>query len=101
MKTRIVYTRFWHDNYISDLNAKEKLLFIYLFTNEKVNICGIYELPDKYILLDTDITQKDLNRMKQKFMEAGKFTFINGWIRIENFELYNKFTGNLNETAKE
>ena len=101
MKTRIIYTKFWYDNYVSNLNCKEKLVFIYLITNEKVTICGIYELPDKYILVDLDITQKELDIIKDKFMSDGKFTFINGWIRIEKFELYNKFTGNLNETAKE
>tara|TARA_Y100000310_G_C20646738_1_gene797076 strand:- start:360 stop:1049 length:690 start_codon:yes stop_codon:yes gene_type:complete len=101
MKTRIIYTKFWYDTYISDLNTKEKLLFIYLVTNEKVTICGIYELPDKYILLDVGITQKELDTIKEKFMVDNKFTFIDGWVRIENFEIYNKFTGNLNETAKE
>ena len=101
MKTRIIYTKFWYDTYISNLGTKEKLLFIYLVTNEKVTICGIYELPDKYILLDVGITQKELDQMKERFMSDGKFSFIDGWVRIENFELYNKFTGNLNETAKE
>ena len=101
MKTRIIYTKFWYDTYISNLDTKEKLLFIYLVTNEKVTICGIYELPDKYILLDVGITQKELNSIKEKFIKDNKFTFIDGWVRIENFELYNKFTGNLNETAKE
>ena len=99
MKTRIIYTKFWYDNYVSNLNGKEKLVFIYLITNEKVNICGIYELPDKYILVDLDITQKELDIIKSKFMSDNKFTFLDGWIRIEKFETYNKFTGSLNETA--
>jgi len=101
MKTRIIYTKFWYDNYISTLNPKEKLLFLYLITNEKINICGIYELPDKYILLDTGLTQKELDSCKQKFMEDGKFAFIDGWIKIMNFNNYNTFTGEKNEKAKE
>ncbi len=101
MKTRIIYTKFWHDNYIFTLNSKEKLLFLYLFTNEKVNICGIYEIPDKHILLDTGIKQKELNNIKQKFMEDGKFAFIDGWIKIMNFEVYNNFSGDKIEKAKE
>jgi len=101
MKTRIIYTKFWHDNYISDLSIKEKLLFIYLTTNEQVNICGIYELPDKYIKFDLGLKQSELNKMKQKFMEDNKFIFINGWIKVVNHDIYNKFVGEKNNVAKE
>ncbi len=101
MKTRMIYTRFWHDNYISKLNPKEKLLFIYLITNEKVNICGIYELPDKYIKFDLGLRQIELDKIKQKFMENGKFLFIDGWVKILNYERYNRFLGEKNEKAKE
>ena len=101
MKTRIIYTRFWHDNYISELDLKEKLVFIYLITNEKVNICGIYELPDKYIRFDLDLKQTELDKIKQKFTEDNKFLFIDGWVKITNYDIYNKFTGEKNETAKE
>lgn len=101
MKTRIIYTKFWSDNYISALKHREKLAFLYFITNERVNICGIYELPDKYIKLDLGFTQGELNKIKEKFMEDGKFIFIDGWVKIVNFELYNNFTGNLNEKAKE
>ena len=97
----MIYTKFWYDNYVSSLNAKEKLLFIYLISNEKVTICGIYEMPDKYILLDTGIRLKELNTIKQKFMDDGKFAFIDGWIKIMNFDSYNSFSGEKNDTAKE
>jgi len=101
MKTRIIYTRFWHDNYISGLTIKEKLLFIYLTTNDQVNICGIYELPDRYIKFDLGLKQFELDKIKQKFMEDSKFVFIDGWIKIVNHDIYNKFVGEKNEKAKE
>ncbi|MDO8885747.1 hypothetical protein [Candidatus Oleimmundimicrobium sp.] len=101
IKTRIIYTKFWQDNYISDLKAKEKLAFIYFITNEKVNICGIYELPDKYIRLGLDLTVKELDTIKEKLSTDNKFLFIDGWIKIVNFEFYNKFIGEKNEIAKE
>jgi len=100
MKTRIIYTRFWHDNYISELNPKQKLAFMYLITNEKVNICGIYELPDKYIRFDLGLKKIELDKIKQKFIKDGKFAFIDGWVKILNCERYNKFLGEKNEIAK-
>jgi len=101
MKTRMVYTRFWHDNYISELKPEEKLVFVYLITNEKVNICGIYELPDRYIKFDLGLKQNELVKIKRKFMENGKFLFIDGWVKILNYERYNRFLGEKNEKAKE
>jgi len=101
VKTRIIYTKFWHDNYVSELNSKEKLVFIYLITNSSVNICGIYELPDRYIRFDLELKQSELDKIKQKFMKDNKIMFINGWVKIMNYEIYNKFTGEKNEKAKE
>lgn len=101
MKTRIIYTKFWNDNYVSNLSHKEKLAFLYLLSNEHVNVSGIYELPDRYIKLDLNLTKGELDNIKQKFTEADKFYFIDGWVRIVNFDFYNNFSGNLNEKAKE
>ena len=100
MKTRLIYTKFWSDTYISNLNKKEKLLFLYLLTNEKVNLCGIYEIPDKYIRKDLDLGQVELNKIKDKFQADGRFVFLNGWIKIVNYEKYNLYKSSKNQTAK-
>jgi len=84
MKTRILHTRFWSDSFVSTLSHKEKLFFVYLLTNEKVNIIGAYELPDKYIKNDLDLTQPELTAFKKKLMEGGKILFKDGWVRIIN-----------------
>jgi len=101
MKTRIVYTKFWDDNYILELGYKEKLLFIYLLTNDKVNICSIYELPDRHIKNVLKLSQKALNEMKEKFIRDKKFYFKDGWVRILNSDKYNVFSGEKNEACKE
>ena len=101
MKTRILHTRFWQDQYISILSKVEKLVFVYLLTNERVNICGIYELPDKYICMDLDISTKELQSVKQKFQKDQRFIFHNGWVKIPKVEKYNSFLGEKNLIAKE
>ena len=100
MRTRIIHTKFWTDNYISSLKHKEKLLFIYLITNDKVNLCGIYELPDKHLEAILDLTTKELKQMKQKLQKDRRFIFYEGWIRIINIEKYNQYIGEKNEVAK-
>lgn len=91
MKTRVIHTRFWKDDYISKLPRHEKLLFNYLLTNENVNMCGVYELPDKYICMDTDLNNKELQEAKAKFQNDEKFFFLNGWVKILNHDKYNVY----------
>jgi len=101
MKTRIVHTRFWNDNLVCKLNPKEKLVFIYLLTNERNNLIGIYELSDKHIIADLGITPMELNSAKSKLSLSKKIIFYDGWIKIVNHEKYNSFNGEKIQVAKE
>lgn len=100
MKTRILHTRFWQDEFVNNLNNKEKLLFIYLLTNDKVSLTGMYQLPDKYIKVDVEITNNELQKAKQKLAKAGKIYFYDGWIKIVNHDKYNSYTGEKIDEAK-
>lgn len=101
MKTRIIYTKFWEDSYVGTLNPTEKLVFVYLLTNSRINLCGFYELPDRIISFETGIGSSDLEKMKQKFQADGKFSFHSGWVKVLNHEKYNQYKGEKNEIAKE
>ena len=100
MKTRIVYTKFWTDGYISSLTRAEKLTFIYLITNEHIGLSGIYELPDNRIIFETGLTQTEWQESKQKFQEDKKFFFYKDYVKINNVEKYQQFSGEKNEIAK-
>jgi hypothetical protein len=101
MKTRIIHTRFWQDSFVSTLSKTDKLIFIYLLTNDRVSLTGIYELPDKYIKADLEVTQKELDGTKQKLAKNDKIYFLDGWVRIVNHDKYNSYTGEKIEIAKE
>jgi hypothetical protein len=101
MKTRIVHTRFWKDNYISGVNRLTRYLYLYLLTNENVNMCGMYELPDRYIKADLDMSQAELDSSKVELSKAGKVLFYEGWVKIVNIDKYNSYTGESNLKARE
>lgn len=92
MKYRQIATSFWEDGYTLKLSALEKLFFIYLFTNPKVNMVGIYELPDPLILPILACSLDDLSKLKTKFEADRKFFFYDGWIYINNFVKYNRYS---------
>lgn len=92
MKQRQIATTFWEDGYTLELTDQEKVFFIYLFTNSKVNMIGIYELPDRLIYPTLGCTLQDLKRMKEKFEQDKKFAFFDGWIFINNYADYNSYS---------
>jgi predicted DNA-binding transcriptional regulator len=84
-KQRIVNTKFWDDSYIVNLNPKEKLIFLYLFTNPVANISGVYELPLERVAFDTGISRQKVEESIKKFEVDRKIVCAYGWIGVVNF----------------
>lgn len=92
-KQRYINTRFWNDNYVSKLDPIEKLLFIYLLTNEHTNISGIYELPLKIMAIETGIDESMFRKILPRLKE--KVVYINGYVVIKNFLKHQQTKSNL------
>jgi hypothetical protein len=84
-KTRMINTRFWDDDYASNLDPIEKLLFLYFLTNTSTNISGIYEIPIKKIAVETGIDKEMVLKVLARFTRDGKIFYHNGWVGIKNF----------------
>jgi len=92
MNYRKIATTIWNDNYFLELPDKEAKIFIYLFTNDKVNLVGIYELPDRIICSIVGATLQEWTKIKEKFERDRKYFFYKGWIYISNFAKHNSFS---------
>lgn len=100
-KNRIVNTKFWSDNYISNLDPLEKLLFLYFITNPYTNLSGIYEITIKQIALDTGIDRENLEKvLLPRFANSGKVFYIDGWVYVKNFQKHQKASGNIQAGIK-
>lgn len=84
-KNRIVNTRFWIDDYISNLDPVEKLLFLYFLTNPATDISGAYEIPIKTIAVDTGLEKETVVRLLKRFSRDKKIFYLNGWVGVVNF----------------
>lgn len=84
-KTRMVNTRFWDDNYISNLDPIEKLLFLYFLTNTSTNICGVYEIPLKKVANETGLDKEMVEKIIKRFSKEKKIFYQDGWVVIQNF----------------
>lgn len=84
-KSRLVNTRFWDDNYTSNLDPIEKLLFLYFLTNPLTNLIGIYEIEIRRIAFDTGIDKDMVIKILDRFKADKKIFYEGGFIIIPNF----------------
>jgi hypothetical protein len=92
MKYRQINTNFWEDSYVLSLTNLERLFFLYLFLNPKVNMCGIYELADKTIRYTLDLTLEEIKILRLKFEKDKKFYFYKEWVFISKYSTHNKYS---------
>ena len=91
MKTRIYQTRFYKDNEVLKLSLEAQHLFMYLLTCEHINICDIFELPDPYIILESKLTQEQLDKAKKELQDMNKVIFEDSWIFVVNARKNNNY----------
>ena len=81
----MINTKFWEDDYTSNLDPIEKLLFLYLITNTATNISGVYELPLKRIAVETGIDREMVENIIKRFSKDEKIFYEKGWVIVKNF----------------
>lgn len=84
-KKRYINTKFWDDNYITNLDPIEKLMFLYFITNPLTDICGVYEIPLRRMAFDTGIDKDMIIKILERFKNDDKIYYIDGWIYVKNF----------------
>lgn len=74
-KYRQLYTEFWKDGFVVELEPEEKYFYLYLLTNANTSQCGIYELPKKIIENETGYNRETVDNLIKKFEEYNKIIY--------------------------
>lgn len=82
---RMINTNFWKDTYVIDLDPTEKLLFLYLLTNPRTTIAGIYEISLREMAFDTGIDRDMVQKILDRFIRDEKIIFKKNWIAMQNW----------------
>lgn len=69
---RQVYTTFWQDEFVLNLMPEEKYFYLYLITNSKTSICGIYEISKKIMQVETGFDEEKIEKFIKKFEKTYK-----------------------------
>jgi|GEM_PF-6532542 len=84
-KQRIIRDEMWSDEWFYDLDPSEKLLWVFLLTNPRCNIAGIYKVNISWIGNHTGFEKKVVEMLLERFEKEGKIVFVHGHVFIKNF----------------
>lgn len=93
---RKIHVTFWSDSFVSNLNEKEKLFYLYLLTNERTTQIGIYEITKKQISFDLGYSINTVSELLKQFYKYGKIMYNDNTceLAIKNWNKYNANTSN-------
>jgi hypothetical protein len=98
-KLRSINTAFWSDTWIERLEPEQKLLFLYLITNEKTNMLGIYESSIRKISFETGLSVDQVNKCLAVFKMYDKVKYIDNHIILLNYMKHQKYNTNMKKSA--
>ena len=82
---RTIRMAFWNDPFVEELEAGEKLLYLYLFTCPHTNNLGILEVSRRKIAFETGLNVETVNAGLQKLEKAGKIVTDATFILLTRF----------------
>jgi len=86
---RQIHVQIWKDQWFLDLPPDFKLLFIYLFSNERTSVAGIYDLSLRVIEFETGLDLETIEAGLAEFARAGKAYYEEGLVWVVNLRKYN------------
>jgi hypothetical protein len=98
-KLRSINTIIWSDTWFETLPIGQKLLFIYLITNEKTNMLGVYEVSTRKISFETGIKETDIEKYLIDFEKLNKIKYRDNRIVMLNFLKHQNYNFNMMKSA--
>ena len=87
---RQIHVKIWKDNWFLDLHPEEKLLWIYLFSNDLTNLSGIYQISQKIIAFETGLDYRWVDDALKNLQAQGKLEYEDGYIWIKKLRKYHE-----------
>src|SRR4030042_2776590 len=85
---RQIHTQIWKEDWFIELSAQDKLLFIYLFSNDNSNLVGLYKISIRVIAFETGLDPDYINQALARFESAQRVIYREGIIWIVHMWRY-------------
>ncbi|MBU3112671.1 DnaD domain-containing protein [Clostridium lacusfryxellense] len=100
-KYRQIFTEFWSDSFVIDLQPDERYFYLYIISNTKSTQSGIYEISPKYIATELGYSKDYVEELIKRFCDFGKILYnkdtkeimILNWIKYNSPNNINSVLG--------
>jgi len=86
---RQIHTCIWKDSWFIELPQEYKLLFIYLFSNERANLTGLYDLSLRVVEFEANLDMNVITAGLEQFARDGKVFYEDGMIWLPTLMRHN------------
>lgn len=86
---RQIHITIWKDPWFLALHPPHKLLYIYLFSNERTSVSGLYEIAPAVINFETGLEQEHVDTGLAYFSDSEKIEYENDVMWVRNLRKYN------------
>jgi hypothetical protein len=85
---RTVSIGIWDDDWFYSLSAEGKVLYLYLLTNNRTSVAGLYKLPARVMATETGIEQPIVKQLLEDFGQAGKIRYADPILWVSKMRDY-------------
>ena len=82
---RSINTKIWADEWFENLTAVNKLIWLYLLTNQQTNMLGVYEISIRKIAFETRLTEDQVREAFLLFEEGKKAFYYRNFVILSNW----------------
>lgn len=86
---RQIHVRIWDDPWFVDLTPGARLAFIWLISNDKASVSGIYEFSVGRCARETGLSRKQVSDAIDSFILSGKVMIEENYIWVKKLRKYN------------
>jgi hypothetical protein len=84
-KQRIIKDEIWDDDWFYDLDPSEKLVWLFLLTNPRNNIAGVYKLNRRWGATSCGLDKDVFEVILKRFLKDEKISTYKEWLVLMNF----------------
>lgn len=74
----------WSDDWFYDLDPSEKLMWVFLLTNDRQNVAGVFKANERWIGANTGFERQVVEMILSRFEQVDKIRRVDDWIIITN-----------------
>lgn len=88
---RQIHVLIWDDDWFCQLSSDEKVVFIWLFSNRRASVSGLYQFTEFICSRETGIPIENVRKAIKHLVDDKKIYVEGEWVWVKNLRKYNYY----------